>query len=106
MPICSGQCGVMVACSARNREVEGSIPSTAILLFDYLMLHLDYILYAGSLYGEDYLPLSPVYFMFPRNINLSICVLYGRLNICGHLGGLNPGLMDVHNGKAMWVINK
>ena len=55
-----------------NREVEGSIPSTDILLFDYLMLHLEYILYTGSLYGEDYLPLSSVYFIFPRNIKVKV----------------------------------
>ena len=39
------------------------------------------------------LPLSPVYFMFPRNISLSVCVVYGRLNICGQIGDLNPSLL-------------
>ena len=52
MPNCSRQGGVVVSHPARIWEVVGSSPSSAILLFGYLMLHLDYILYAGSLYGE------------------------------------------------------
>ena len=47
------------------------------------------------------LPLSSVYFMFPRNTRLSNCVLYERLNICGQLGGLNPGRLNVDDSQVM-----
>ena len=47
------------------------------------------------------LPLSSVYFVFPRNTSLSNCVLYERLKKCGRLGGLNPGCLNVDDGQVM-----
>ena len=48
------------------------------------------------------LPLSSVYFVFPRNTSLSNCVLYERLKKkFGWLGGLNPGCLNVDDSQVM-----
>ena len=65
------------------------------------MLHYTIYCIQLSLYGEDYLPLSSVYFVFPRNTSLSYCVLYERLKICGHLWGLNPGCLNTDDSQVM-----
>ena len=47
------------------------------------------------------LPLSSVYFVFPRNTSLSNCVLYERMKKIGQLGGLNPGRLNVDDSQVM-----
>ena len=62
---------------------------------------LYYILYTVESVWWGSLPLSSVYFVFPRNTSLSNCVLYERLKKCGWLGGLNPSCLNVDDGQLM-----
>ena len=50
------------------------------------------------------LPLLSVYFMLPRNIGLSICVLYGRVKKCVTGWNLNPGQLDVNKANKFKCI--
>ena len=99
--------GVIGSTPNRTLGVLGSSPSHTFsvqlwhIIIWLLNATLYYILYTVESVWWGSLPLSSVYFVFPRNTSLSYCVVW-EIEYVWAAGGLNPSQLDVYNQILMW----